>query len=181
MENRFRVDKETFKQIFPDHWDGFKRVYPRYASEEFEKVIEKMLECGDPSNGYVTYFCDYCGEESKKIPFSCKSSFCLSCCKVYVDNWVDYIGTALFEGVSYRHVVLTVPEDLRIHFHRHRRLLSDLMKCGVSMLTDAVSVFKRKEIELGFVVVLQTAGRSGKWNPHLHILMTSGGLTKENF
>jgi hypothetical protein len=29
------------------------------------------------------------------------------------------------------------------------------------------------------VVVLETAGRSGHWNPHLHILMTSGGMTPQ--
>ncbi len=25
-----RVDKETFRQIFLDHWDGFKTAYPSY-------------------------------------------------------------------------------------------------------------------------------------------------------
>ena len=30
------------------------------------------------------------------------------------------------------------------------------------------------------MVVLETAGRAGNWNPHLHILMTSGGVTPEN-
>jgi hypothetical protein len=27
---------------------------------------------------------------------------------------------------------------------------------------------------------LETAGRAGNWNPHLHILMTSGGVTPTN-
>jgi hypothetical protein len=33
--------------------------------------------------------------------------------------------------------------------------------------------------EAGYVVVLETAGRSGHWHPHLHSLMTSGGLTPQ--
>ena len=33
---------------------------------------------------------------------------------------------------------------------------------------------------MGYVVVLETAGRAGNWNPHLHILMTSGGVTPKN-
>src|SRR5262249_62329262 len=53
------------------------------------------------------------------------------------------------------------------------------MQCGVAMLRDALSWFKKVKLEAGYVVVLETAGRSGHWNPHLHILMTSGGVTPQ--
>src|SRR3989449_1491907 len=53
------------------------------------------------------------------------------------------------------------------------------MQCGVAMLSDALSWFKKVKLEVGYVVVLETAGRSGHWNPHLHILMTSGGMTPQ--
>jgi hypothetical protein len=98
---------------------------------------------------------------------------------VYVDEWVAHIGRTLYEGVSYRHVVLTMPDALRIEFYRHRALLADLMKCGVAMLSDALSWFKKVRLEAGYVVVLETAGRAGHWNPHLHIVMTSGGVTPQ--
>jgi len=32
----------------------------------------------------------------------------------------------------------------------------------------------------GYVVVLQTHGRNGQYNPHLHIIATSGGLDQES-
>jgi hypothetical protein len=47
------------------------------------------------------------------------------------------------------------------------------------MLRDALSWFKKVKLEAGYGVVLETAGRSGHWNPHLHILMTSGGVTPQ--
>ena len=53
------------------------------------------------------------------------------------------------------------------------------MQCGVAMLSDALSWFTKVKLEAGYVVVLETAGRSGHWNPHLHILMTSGGVTPQ--
>ena len=53
------------------------------------------------------------------------------------------------------------------------------MKCGVAMLNDALSWFTKVKLEAGDVVVLETAGRAGHWNPHLHILMTSGGVTPQ--
>jgi len=53
------------------------------------------------------------------------------------------------------------------------------MQCGVAMLGEALSWLKKVTLEAGYVVVLETAGRSGHWNPHLHILMTSGGVTPQ--
>ncbi|MBI4333963.1 MAG: transposase [Chloroflexi bacterium] len=178
MDKLQKIDKETFKQIFWDHGEDFKRLHPRYQDAYIQEVIEKMLGCGDPAHGYTTYFCDHCLEE-KTVAFSCKSCFCLSCCKVYIDQWVSHISQALYEGVTYRHVILTTPEDLRVYFYQDRDLLEDLMKCGVAMLTEAMREVKKAEIDVGYVVVLQTAGRSGHWNPHLHILMTSGGVTPD--
>lgn len=173
-----RVDKETFKQIFRDHWEAFQQRYPRYLQTEVHEVIEKMLGCGDPASGYTTYLCEHCLEQ-KRVAFSCKSCFCLSCCKVSIDQWVAHIGQTLYEGVPYRHVVLTVPKALHLYFYRDRQLLADLMQCGVEMLRDALSGVKRSPLEAGYVVVLETAGRAGHWNPHLHILLTSGGVTPE--
>jgi len=34
-------------------------------------------------------------------------------------------------------------------------------------------------MELGYIVVLQTAGRAANYNPHLHIIMTAGGLDEQ--
>ena len=175
---RQRVDKDTFKQIFRDHWEPFQQHQPRYQERHVQAVIDKMLGCGTLEAGYTTYLCPHCLEE-KRVAFSCKSSFCLSCCKVYVDEWVAHIGRTLYEGVSYRHVVLTMPDALHLEFYRDRPLLADLMQCGVAMLRDALSWFTQVKLEAGYVVVLETAGRSGHWNPHLHILMTSGGVTPQ--
>jgi hypothetical protein len=99
---------------------------PRYQDRHVQAVIDKMLGCDTPEAGYTTYLCPHCLEE-KRVAFSCKSSFCLSCCKVYVDEWVSHIDRTLYEGVSYRHVVLTMPEALHIEFYRDRPLLAGLM------------------------------------------------------
>jgi hypothetical protein len=173
-----RVDKDTFKQIFRDHWEPFQQSHPRYQDRHVQAVIDKRLGCGPLEAGSTTYLGPPCLEE-KRVAFSCKSSFCLSCCKVYVDEWVTHIGRTLYEGVSYRHGVLTMPDALRIEFYRDRPLLADLMQCGVAMLSDAVSWLTKVTLEAGDVVGLETAGRSGHGNPHLHILMTSGGMTPQ--
>jgi hypothetical protein len=170
--------KNVFKQIFIDYWYEFQQKYPEYLTERYMAVVAKMLGCGDPENGFTSYRCPECGE-LKKVPFSCKSSFCLSCAKIYTDEWVDYIGGALFSGMRYRHLVLTVPEHLRKWFYHYPDLLlSEFMKTGHAFFRDVVSYWLKEPVDVGSVVVLQTAGRSGHYNPHLHILCTSGGMTK---
>jgi hypothetical protein len=68
------VDKDTFKQIFRDHWETFKQHQPHYQDRHVQAVIDKMLGCGTLEAGYTTYLCPHCLEE-KRVAFSCKSSF----------------------------------------------------------------------------------------------------------
>ena len=169
-------DRDKLKEIFRTHWECFKETFSRYRSGRYDEAVEKMLGCGDPKNGYATYVCGNCGGDWKKVPFSCKSCFCLSCAKVYSDRWAAHIEAILFPGVAYRHTVLTVPDSLRRYFYRDARLLSDLMKAGVKCLEDTMATVLRRPVKGGYIVVVQTNGRSGSYNPHLHIIMTSGGL-----
>ena len=50
------IDKNTFKQIFYDHWDAFKQTHTRFDSHDYNDTIQKMLDCGDPEKmGFVQY------------------------------------------------------------------------------------------------------------------------------
>jgi hypothetical protein len=168
-----RFTKKMFKQILLDHWQEFVKRYPRY--EAVSHIIDKMLGCGDPANGYAEYVCPDC-HQKYRVPFSCKTKFCLSCARARLQEWVGEIEARLFEGVDYRHLVLTVPEQLRIFFYKDPELLDKLIKTGLAMIKDVLDTYFRDSIEAGYVVVLQTGGRSGSYNPHLHIMMTAGGL-----
>jgi hypothetical protein len=78
-------------------------------------------------------------------------------------------------------MVLTVPEQLRLTFYRDRatgKLLSAFMKCGHQCLEAVVRTVVRQPVKIGTIVVVQTHGRSGHYNPHLHIIMTSGGINE---
>lgn len=173
-----KKEKNIFKRIIGENWEEFKKSYPQFAQAQYEDAVKKMLGCGEEENGYACYVCSSCGN-TVRVCFSCKSSFCLACGKVYTDEWMERISETLYEGMYYRHVVLTVPEDLRNYFFEDETLMAELMKIGSEMLTEVLSNWFRTEVEVGFIVVLHTAGRSGHWNPHIHIIMTSGGISKK--
>jgi hypothetical protein len=91
----------VFKQIFAEHWDGCKRIYPRYDQRYYDGLVHKMLRCGNPDQmGYIEYRCLYGGEGKHRVSMSCQSSLCLRCAKVYVDHWVSPVSKMLHEGVS---------------------------------------------------------------------------------
>jgi hypothetical protein len=170
-------DWNVFKQIFAEHWDGFTHAHPRYQTAYYNDLVAKMLACGNPEKmGYVEYRCLHCGQGKHLVSMSCKSSLCLRCAKVYVDNWVSQVSKMLHEGVIYRHIILTVPAMFRTTFYQNAAvLLSALMRCGVQCMDDFLSVLRGKTLRGGYITVLHTHGRNGQYHPHLHLLATSGG------
>jgi hypothetical protein len=170
-------DWNVFQQIFAEHWDGFKHAHPRYQTSYYDGLVAKMLRCGDPDQmGYVEYRCLQCGEGTHRVAMSCKSSLCLRCAKVSVDNWVSQVSKVLHEGVIYRHIILTVPAMFRTTFYQNAAIvLSAFMRCGVQCLDDVYSNVRGKALRGGSITVLHTHGRHGQYHPHLHLLATSGG------
>src|SRR6266702_3096394 len=135
-------DWNVFQQFFAEHWDGFTHAHPRCQTSYYDGLVAKMLACGNLEKmGSVEYRCLQCGQGKHLVSMSCKSSLCLRCAKVYVDNWVAQVSKTLHAGVIYRHIVLTVPAVLRTSFyHNAHVLLSPCMQGGVPCLDD---VFRR--------------------------------------
>jgi len=173
-----KIVLDIFRRIFVENWERFKAIHCRFNTDYINEVVGKMLNCGKEEGGYCEYICFGCGQDVRRVAFTCKSSFCLSCSKVYTDNFISQVSKVLQPGVVYRHVVLTVPEEQRIFFFRDRegKLLSEFMRCGDDCLEAAVSKAVRTKVKVGAITVFQTHGRDGHYNPHLHVIMTSGGI-----
>jgi hypothetical protein len=75
-----------------------------------------------------------------------------------------------------RHIVLTVPEILRIPFYqRSQAVWSPFRRWGVRGWEDVFSRVRGRILQGGSLVVIQTHGRPGRYTPHLRMLATSGG------
>src|SRR5262252_6273004 len=170
-------DWSVFKQIFVDHWEPFQHAHSRYQTPYDAGLVAKMLACGTPEKiGYIEYRCLHCGQGKHLVAMSCKSSWCLRCAKVHVDNWVSQVSQVLHEGVIYRHIILTVPAMFRTTFYQNAAVvLSAFMRCGAQCLDDFYSEVRGKALRGGYIVVLHTHGRNGQSHPHLHVIATSGG------
>jgi hypothetical protein len=167
----------SIKSIFSDHWKSEKLALSRrYESSHWESIVEsveKMLSCREPSSGYAEYICPHCGTK-KKCAFTCKGRFCTSCGKKYTDEWVQRTVDDLIDA-PHRHLVLTIAEELRGVLFWHRSLLKGMMDCA-AQTAWAVLQIQKSEVVPGILAVVHTFGRDLKFNPHVHLLMTEGGL-----
>jgi hypothetical protein len=104
-------EQVSFKQIVQDqdNWMKYQQVYADQVSADQIAEVEKMLGCGDPSNGFSTYIC-LNGGEQLKVAFSGKSRVCSSCGKGHADVWSGELVSRL-GNVSHRHVTFTVPAE----------------------------------------------------------------------
>jgi hypothetical protein len=76
--------------------------------------------------------------------------------------------------------VLTVPALLRPTFYQQSQaILSPFMRCGGTCVDDVFSRGSGKSLKGGSIVVIQTHGRNGQYNPHLPVIATSGGWDAE--
>lgn len=169
------MKKGKIVRILEEHWDGFLNIYSKKVRKNVKKEVEKVLKCGDTRYGYIELKCDNC-KNTKKVGFTCKSRFCTSCGKIYVDNWIDsMLGTLI--NVKHRHIVFTIPEELRNFFGVDRQRLKILPKCAAkAVMSWMKEQNKKEEFTPGIVTVIHTFGRDLKWNPHVHMMVTEGGV-----
>ena len=84
----------------------------------------------------------------------------------------------LLLDVPHRQVVFTIPKTLRIFFKFRRRLLGELCRCAVKTLTVYFEALTGEELVPGVIAAIQTFGERINFHPHLHFLVTEGGVDR---
>ena len=166
----------TIKQIFEDngHWERFQAEHPNLR-QNIPLEVEKVLRCKDPSrSGYHAYACPDHPEETVVVPHACKSRFCTSCGKVGTDTWIER-ACSEFLDVPYHHLVFAIPRQLRNLFAWDRTLLRLLFIAAERTVLEWAR--ESGGYVPGVVSVLHTFGSDLTFNPHIHMLISEGGLS----
>lgn len=176
----------VIKRILKDHFDGFWRMhstlFPASYREDIKETVLKTISCGSADLGYARYECLGCEGNSKPVIvcFTCKSRFCNKCGKKYTDDWSDK-QQELILNVPHRHMVFTIPQELRNVFFHDRKKLNELSKqvAGVFQFYYQRKS-KKRNLQAGVITVIHTFGRDLKFNPHIHALVTEGSIDNRN-
>ena len=134
-----------------------------------------MINCGNPRYGGVMWGCEKCGN-LKFVPFRCKSRFCPTCGNKYsIDRTLSMSSKII--NTQHRHCVFTIDDSLRHFFLEDRNLLNCLFSAVRSVVLRMFHKDNKSELFTpGFISVLHTFGRDLKWNPHIHCLISEGGI-----
>ena len=161
------------QNIFIDHYEEL--IYLTHPRPSVIENVDKMINCGDPSFGGAMYGCSKCGN-LKFVPFRCHSRFCPTCGNMYSIDRTTSMSFKLI-NCSHRHCVFTIPEELRVFFLEDRSLLNCLFSSVRSVVLRMFHKENKSELFTpGFICVLHTFGRSLQWNPHIHCLISEGGI-----
>ena len=151
--------------------------------------------CRDSKAGFIKYSCTECGHYHT-IPITCKSRLYPSCGFKYSATWTQKITNDIL-NIPHKHILFTIPEELRPFFFYDRELLSKLAsavnktleyqfhniykknKRKIKVPKSSPDYFTNSDIvHYGLITVIHTFGRDLKWNPHIHALVSLGGFTK---
>jgi hypothetical protein len=172
MIETIRTSEYTIKQILQENWDSFYNKHQKLIRPVVTENVKKVMSCGDKNIlGYNLYVCPVC-RKRKYVAHTCKSRFCNSCGKVKNDEWIEKAQTRLF-NIPHKHLVLTIPWELRLLFLENRHTLSYLHQATGQAILDWA---KTVHLLPGIVTVLHTFGAKLNFNCHIHTLYSLGGV-----
>ena len=162
-------DRNLLKQILEASREVWDRPETRSA---VRKNFAKVLDCGTPALGWEVYASD---NAEKRCYHRCKSRFCASCGYRATLLWLEY-QEAVLPDIPYTGIVFTMPRELWSIFKRNRHLLHDLPVLGAGVIQQWINM--KYGVTVLIIVVPHTFGGDLKFNTHLHILISAGGLLK---
>ena len=138
-----------------------------------------MLKCQSWDLGYAVFKCPECGKE-KIVPHTCKSRMCSSCGNKYNKQRSTSIFSKLFK-CKHRHVVFTIPDELRVYFRQDRKRFNLLFKASsITVKFWFKEKYKKKELIPAYICILHTFGRSLIFNPHIHMILMDDGISNKS-
>jgi hypothetical protein len=147
-------------------------------SGEQRRVLRDLESCRTATLGGHLYRCRDCGSE---VPLynSCLNRHCPTCQGPAQYHWIEQRQRRLL-NTAYFHVVFTLPAPLRAVVLAHRSVLLGLLFRAASqtLLTFAADP-KWLGAQPGVTLVLHTWTRQLLFHPHLHAIVTGGGLSAD--
>ena len=139
------------------------------------RVVRAILGCRTAALGGHLHQCDRC--DHREIAYnSCRDRHCPKCQGSQQLRWLEAQQQHLLP-IEYHHVVFTMPDTLHALFRANPRLCYGLLFAAVAeTLHDVAGNPKNLGAKIGFSCVLHTWTQTLLFHPHIHCIVTGGGL-----
>lgn len=144
-----------------------------------KKVINAIKNCKIANIGAHKYICDECGY-GEIVYDSCRNRHCPNCQTGKKLKWIEARKEDIL-NIKYYHIVFTIPSELyTIAIQNQEKIYKILFRSSSETLQELARDEKYLGAEIGFFSILHTWGQNLMYHPHVHLVVTGGGLTEVN-
>jgi ribosomal protein L37AE/L43A len=165
-------------EIFRTHGPGYLAKYGKRMPRSHLKAMRDIERCRTPVLGGQEYVCTKC-DEKRWSYHSCKNRHCPKCGNDQASEWLEDQKELLLPVVHFL-VTFTLPEELRRVARSNQKTVYKILFQASS---DALAKLAWDERfvggRVGMVGVLHTWTRALIYHPHVHYIVTGGGLSQK--
>lgn len=162
------------QNIFAQHIGAYAQSHQ--MSHTQRKAARDIVNCRTAALGAHIDTCDNCGHT--RISYnSCRNRHCPQCQTFAKEQWIDKQKKNLL-NTPYFHVVFTVPSELNPAFRRQQSAMYALLfQAASETVLELCADRKYLGAMPGITAILHTWGQNLQFHPHIHMIVTGGGLT----
>jgi hypothetical protein len=165
--------------------DVFRRFADEYLSQHgplvppsHRRAIADILACRTQALGGHVWRCNHCSSEVYSY-HSCKNRSCPRCHQDQTERWIVAREAELL-ACPYFHVTVTVPRELREVLRANQRDgYAALMKATAEAIIELARDRRYVGGTVGVMAVLHTWTQQLVYHPHVHCLVTGGGVSDD--
>jgi len=156
--------------------DAFLDRFGGVLSATQRKALRDLAACRTAVLGGHVERCLDCGHE--RVAYnSCRNRHCPKCQALARARWLDGQAEHLLP-VAYHHVVFTLPVEVGALALANAPFVYDLLlRSAAATLRDVAANPRRLGATVGMLLVLHTWGQNLHHHPHVHCVVTGGGLS----
>lgn len=163
----------TLQSIFREGFGSYREQHG--VSADQSRAAQAIMLCQSEALGYEEWICLNDGQTEQQN-HSCRHRSCPRCQGAMTHDWLERTQARLLPCDHY-HVIFTLPHELNALWPYNRAWCSDhLFKASAETLKQLLADERYLGAEVGLLSALHTWGRTLSEHPHVHVLVTGGGL-----
>ncbi len=164
-------------EIFRLHGQEYRAQFGHRMLPSHLRAMQDIERCRTEALGGQLYFCNQC-QEQRYSYHSCKNRHCPKCQNEQANQWLQAQQNLLLPGPHFL-VTFTLPAELRALARSNQKTIYNLLfRASSAALLKLAQDPRFVGAQIGMVGVLHTWTRQLLYHPHVHYIVTGGGLTQ---
>lgn len=175
MSAQASVTGQALQQIFNHTITQSSNAYSKH-------IFTRLHQCHTAALGMHHYKCDDATCNHIHLQYhSCGNRHCPNCGGLKKEQWIENLTAQLFP-TAYYHLVFTVPHEFAgLMLGNRKRMYNLLFESASATLLQFGSDAQYLGATIGITSILHTWGQQLSFHPHLHCIVSGGGVKEGNW